>query len=93
MSGAGRSYNPSTSVFAGMTTAQLQTALANAQTALIELQTGAKAVTLSYTQGDGTKSVTYSPASASGLVMLIKQLQAQLGIVCHPRRPLNFRFR
>lgn len=85
-------YNPATSIFAGMSTAQLQAALANAQAAYLQLSTGAKAVTLSYTQGDGSKSVTYQQASTGGLVQLIKQLQAQLGIVHRPRRPMQFRF-
>jgi hypothetical protein len=88
----GGGYNPATSILAGMTTLQLQTALANAQAAYLQLQTGSKAVTLSYTQGDGSKSVTYQQASSGGLVMLIKQLQAQLGIVHRPRRPIRFRY-
>lgn len=85
-------YNPNTSIFAGMSRPALQLALSNAQTALLQLQTGAKVVTASYTQGDGAKSVTYTQASIGGLVMLIKQLQAQLGIVRHPRRGLQFGF-
>jgi hypothetical protein len=85
-------YNPATSIFAGMTQEQLQTALTNAQQVYLQLQSGAKAVTLSYTQGDGTKSVTYQQASTGGLVQLIKQLQAQLGIVNQPRHGIGFRF-
>lgn len=92
MPGFCHGYNPNTSIFAGMSTEQLQAALTAAQTALIQLQTGAKAVTLSYTQGDGTKSVTYQQASLGGLAMLIKQLQAQLGIIRRPRRPMQFRY-
>lgn len=93
MLGHGPKYNPNTSIFAGMSRPALQAALSNAQTALLQLQTGAKVVTASYTQGDGAKAVTYTQASMGGLVMLIKQLQAQLGIVRHPRHSLQFRFR
>lgn len=87
------SYNPSTSILAGMSTAALQTALANAQQAYIDLSSGAKVVTASYSQGDGAKSVTYTQANVADLVALIKQLQAQLGIIQRGRRPIGFRFR
>lgn len=86
-------YDPSTSIFAGMSTAALQTALANAQQAYLDLSSGTKVVTASYSQGDGGKSVTYTQANIADLVVLIKQLQAQLGIICRARRPIGFRFR
>ncbi|TMV66769.1 phage head-tail adapter protein [Thioclava sp. BHET1] len=73
-----------------MSTAQLQAYLANAQQAYIELSSGAKVVTVSYTQGNGSKSVTYQQANLTNLTALIQQLQAQLGIIRSPRRPLNF---
>ena len=75
-----------------MSTAALQTALANAQQAYIEISTGNKGESYSYSQGDGSKSVTYTRANIAGLVSLIKQLQAQLGIVQQGRRPIRFRF-
>jgi len=71
-------YNPDTSILAGMTPAQLKAALAQAQAALLQLQTGAKIQTVSYAQGDGNRSVTYTQASISGLTALIMQLQRQL---------------
>lgn len=83
-------YNPATSIFAGMTQQQLQCALNAAQQAYVELSSGAKVVTASYTQGDGAKTVTYTPATLPNLVALIKQLQAQLGIARTPRRPSRF---
>ena len=43
----------------GMTTAQLQAALTQAQTAYVALMSGQRTVSLSYSQGDGSKSVTY----------------------------------
>ncbi len=86
-------YDASSSIFAGMTTAQKQTALANAQQAYLDLSTGAKGVSFSYTQGDGAKSVTYTQASIPNLVALIKQLQADLGLISRPRRATRFIFR
>lgn len=86
-------YNTQTSILAGMSTAALQTALANAQQAYLDLSTGAKGVSFSYTQGDGTKTVTYSPAEIHNLTALIKQLQVQLGMISRPRRPVRFNFR
>jgi len=86
-------FNGSTSIFAGMSTVQLQQALANAQQAYLDLSTGAKAVTLNYTQGDGQKSVTYTAASLPNIVATIKELQAQLGIVRHGRRPITVGYR
>lgn len=86
------SYDPTQSIFAGMTTAQLQTALANAQQAYIDLSSGAKVVQVSYTQGDGAKSVTYVAAQLPMIAALIRQLQAQLGLTCG-RRPIRFIFR
>ena len=86
-------FNPRTSIFAGMPRPQLEQALQAAQQAYIELSSGAKVVTTSYTQGDGTKSVTYTAATLPNLVALIKELQAQLGQVWHPRRPMKFWYR
>ncbi|MGI4765509.1 MAG: gpW family head-tail joining protein [Janthinobacterium lividum] len=72
------------SVFDGMTRAQLVAALTSAQTALIELQIGNKAVSLSYSQGDGSKSVTRKMTTTGECTALIRQLQIALGIA--PRR-------
>lgn len=85
-------YDTTTSIFAGMPTASLQTALANAQQAYLDLSTGAKGESYSYSQGDGAKSVTYTQANIGALVALIKQLQVQLGITQRGRRPVRFRF-
>lgn len=85
-------FNPTTSLLAGRSTAQMQTDLANAQQAYIDLSTGVKGESFSYTQGDGAKSVTYTQANISALVAVIRMLQQQLGIVQHARRPVRFRF-
>ncbi|MGP2911135.1 gpW family head-tail joining protein [Serratia marcescens] len=86
-------FNRNTSLLAGaMTPAQLQDALAKAQQAYIDLAAGARGVSFSYTQGDGTRSVSYQQASMADLMALIQLLQAQLGIVPRPRRSMRFRF-
>ena len=86
-------FNRNTSLLAGaMTPAQLQDALAKAQQAYIDLAAGSRGVSLSYTQGDGTRSVSYQHSSLSDLVALIQLLQAQLNIVSNPRRAMRFKF-
>lgn len=85
--------NCSISLFAGMTPAQKQQALSDTQQAYIELMTGSKGVSFSYTQGDGSKSVTYRSSNVSELSGLIMMLQQELGITCRARRPLRFRYR
>lgn len=82
-------YDPSTSLLAGMTTLQLQQFLVAAQNAYVQLSLGAKGVSFSYTQGDGTKSTQYTQASMPGLANLIQMLQSQLGLVCRARRPMR----
>jgi hypothetical protein len=81
-----------TGLLAGMPMAKLQAALAEAQQAYLDLSTGAKGASYSYTQGDGAKSVTYTQTNIAQLSALIRQLQAQLGIVNRTRRPVRFRF-
>lgn len=77
-------------LFAGMDTAVLQGLLQQAQLALIQLQSGQMNVSLSYTQGDGAKSVTRKMGSVAECTALIQQLQQALGISCHPRRAIRF---
>jgi hypothetical protein len=83
-------WNPGTSIFAGMSTEQLQTALANAQQAYLDLSTGTKGVDFSYSQAGGTKHVRYTETDLPKIVALIKELQAQLCIVPAPRRAMRF---
>ncbi|MEC5343669.1 gpW family head-tail joining protein [Brenneria populi] len=86
-------FDPNSSLLAGaMTRAQLLAALTTAQQAYIELSSGAKGVSFSYAQGDGTRSVTYQQTDIGQLMSLIQLLQAQLGIVKRPRRTLRFRY-
>lgn len=86
------SFDPATSILAGRSTVQLQADLAALQQAYLDLSSGAKGETYSYTQGDGAKAVTYTRANLADLVAAIRTVQAQLGIVLQPRRPARFRF-
>lgn len=80
---------PTDSLLAGMDPATLQTALNNAQSAYIALLSGQNVVTVSLTQGEGARSVTYRQTNAAQLAALIQQLQRQLGLVVRPRRALR----
>ena len=62
-----------------MTEEQLRAALAAAQAALISLVTGGKATTLSYSQGDGQRLVTFGRTDEGKLRNLIRELNAALG--------------
>lgn len=79
-------------IFIGMTTPQLQEALANAQQAYLDMQLGNKGVKFSYTQGNGSKSVEYFPTSTQNILALILQLQQKLGMVSRARRPARFNY-
>lgn len=86
-------FDRNTSLLAGsMTDEQLRDALQKAQQAYIDLTTGSRGVSFSYSQGDGTRSVSYQQSSLADLLALIQLLQAQLGIVARPRKPVRFRF-
>ena len=85
-------FNPATSILAGRDTAQLQVDLARLQQAYINLSAGGLSETLSYDQGGGAKSVTYTRANMGQLWMAIRLIQAQLGIIDTPRRALDVTF-
>lgn len=85
-------FDPSKSLLAGRSSAQLQIDLNNAQQAYIDLSSGAKGESYSYTQGEGSKSVTYTRANLAALTAMIRTLQMQLGIVQHGRRPVRFQY-
>ena len=82
-------FSPRTSILAGMPRHLLEAKLAALQEAYLALSSGQQVVTASYTQGDGTKSVTYRQASLGDLVAAIKEVQAQLGIIHRGRRPMR----
>lgn len=80
------------SVFAGMSPAALQTALTNAQNALIDLQTGKQTVEVELGQGAGlTRRVRYRQTNVFDLTELIRELQACLGIRRHQRGAIGIR--
>lgn len=81
---------PTSGVFAGMAVPALQAALTSAQAALINLETGGLVATVSYAQGEGNRSVTYTRADSGRLRQLIADLQAALGI--RSRRAIGVRF-
>lgn len=83
-------WNPNNSVLSGMTQAQLQAALAQAQQAYTDLMTGAKVVDVNYTQGDGSKHVRFTEANVQNLVAFIAELRAQMGQTRRARRPITF---
>lgn len=70
----------------GMTDAQLQAALTSAQQAYVDLRTGDKAVTVSYAQGDGSRSVTFQQTNMANLRLFIADLQAALNPGVRPCR-------
>ena len=71
----------------GMSTADLQARLAALQAAYFDLSSGAKVVTATYAQGDGTRSVTYRPSELSDILNAIYMLQMALNpAMCNPRR-------
>jgi hypothetical protein len=82
-------FGPNSPLY-GMSQTQLQTLLAQAQTAYGNLMMGARAVNLSYSQGDGgSKSVTYDriEGGVAQLRIFIQELQQALGITRRlPRR-------
>lgn len=82
-------FDPSTSAFAGLDQSTLQSMLTNAQQSYVNLIAGSNGETFSYTQGDGTKTVTYTRADSTKLMMLIRELQACLGVIPTPRRAIT----
>lgn len=54
--------------------------------------TGAKTVSLSYAQGTGARSVTYTAANLDALRGYITDLKRQLGVTTTRRRAIGVRF-
>lgn len=75
----------------GVDTAILQQWLTDLQQSLQDLTVGGKAQTLSYAQGDGSKSVTYTQADQARIEQRIRMIAAALGLV-PPRRAIAVRF-
>lgn len=79
-----------TSILDGMSLSALQAQLASMQQAYLALTTGGKVVSATYTQGDGSRSVTYTAANIADLVQAIITVQTQIdrlqGNTCINRR-------
>lgn len=87
------SFDPSTSLFAGMDPTVLQAQLTATQQCLLQLRSGQKVASASYGQGDNSRTVSFSQAQQADCIRQIRELQAQLGIIAHPRRrALGVRF-
>ncbi|WP_225548142.1 gpW family protein [Chromobacterium violaceum] len=80
-------FTPQTNNFTGIPQVTLQQWLTEAQMALHRLSTGALGESYSYTQGDGTKSVTYTRANLAQLQQHINDLMYALGM--RRRRPIR----
>jgi gpW len=70
---------PISGPFIGMSQAALITLRSQAQTALASLVLGGMPVTLTYSSGDGQKSVTYGRTNEASLRNFIGELNAALG--------------
>lgn len=76
----------------GMSTADMQSRLAALQAAYFDLSSGAKIVTATYNQGDGTKSVAYQQSDITQIYKSILMLQKALGIIQHYPRSRRILF-
>ena len=85
-------FDPSRSLLAGMDDSVLRARLAQMQQDYLDLSSGRKPQSAAYSQGDGSKSITYTVANIGQLTIAIRQLQAQLGIITSPRGALRPRF-
>lgn len=66
--------------------ADAQSRLSALAAAYFDLEAGEKVVTAAYSQGDGTKSVTYTAADKTGIARAILMLKKRLGLIdCYPR--------
>ena len=74
---------------AGMTQPQLAELLASLITARSQIGSGGKVVSASYTQGNGSKSVSFNITSRAQLEQDISMVQRALGMPGMNRRPLR----
>jgi len=92
MSCGGQPYDLTQTVLTGVSTPTLQTWLTQAQAALQSLMMGQQAVTVTVTGGGQHREVSFNKSNQPQLVLWIKTLQAQLGLIRQPRRPIWTRF-
>lgn len=81
------------SILDGMDVSVLQARLAEMQQAYLDLTSGQRGESYSYTQGEGAKSVTYTKSSISHLTQAIITLQTQIdrltGVSVNRRPPIR----
>ncbi len=82
-------FHQGSSTLAGVPREILQAWRSTALEVLAELQTGAKVVSATYAQADGSKSVTYSQANLGDLNNWIMLLNEALGVTRGVRRPMR----
>lgn len=85
-------YDETLPLLQGLTTEQLQALFEQIRQAIINLQLGRREVTVSYAQGDGSKSVTYSGADLAGLNLLLRYVGNALGMPMRRRRAIGVMF-
>lgn len=79
--------------FHGWTNDQIDGAITSIQRAILDLTTGDKGEAYAYTQGNGSKSVTYTRADAGQLRALLQEaMQARFGRAAR-RRAIGFTYR
>ncbi|MBE0152704.1 phage head-tail adapter protein [Serratia fonticola] len=78
------------STLTGIPAERLRAMLEEAQQAKFDIMMGNRGVSFSYTQGDGTRSVTYQQTNIDQLNELIAEIQTALGI--GRRRAVRFRW-
>jgi hypothetical protein len=82
-----------TSILDGISLQSLQTRLSALQQAYLDLTTGGKLESAAYTQGDGSRSVTYTKANIADLTQAILLVQTQIdqqtGVCVNRRAPMR----
>lgn len=82
-----------TSILDGVSVQALQTQLASMQQAYLSLMAGGKIESASYTQGDGSRSISYTKANIGDLTQAILAVQSQIdqlnGVSINRRPPLR----
>lgn len=82
-----------TSILDGVSLQALQIRLSAMQQAYLDLTTGGKLESAAYTQGDGSRTVTYTKANIGDLTQAILAVQTQIdqlnGVRINRRAPLR----
>lgn len=75
-----------TSILDGIDVTVLQARLDQMQQAYLDLTSGARGESYSYTQGDGSKSVTYTRSNIADLTQAIITVQSQIDLLTTGQR-------